>query len=756
MITTLKTFGFILTLVSVSINCSAEEKYAILTGVWKYPNLIKYRQLVGPRNDVVLMRRLLMQAHFKAKNIVVLTDDIDKSLVVKAKKTIVAISPTRNNIIASLKKLLLKVKKNDLVYLYFSGHGSQQPITKGEVLADEEDALDEIFLPADVGRWDGSVGNVKNSISDNEFRVFFTRFRKKGAHLLVVFDACHSGTLYRAAINQEIRTKRIPPSELGISQHEFAFAKLRFEARSRKQHSISPLKLGGSLIVLSASQDHQLTQSRNFSSTNEEQGRHGVFTYTLYKVLSSNPSYNYRQLIRAIFNEYKANGYLSTMQPNFSLASSQLDSLVFVAPLKKTRRRWLIKNHGQGFKIEAGLLNGLSMQTVLVLVNTKEQKKNKRNEKKFYFKVGKVGLFESTLLPIKNKPNALTEYVKAKLSVEISSRNLNFGLTVALPKKADVNRKDYFKLLTVIKLMKKLYNKNIVFKWVSAKENADIDLEIRAVKSQIQPIKNIELNLVLLPSYITKELAGKQTTLSVNFSLPASVVAKNLSINLQRIAKVKNLMKLTPFISASAMKKQSYQVDISFAACSNLKKDELKKCDLGQPSVIKALSKLLKSETSYKIAKYSDGLLNINIKNTGRLNLCITLLAINADYTIDSLYPYQINNVKTNVVEIEDNQIDSGKEKNIPIGLQSKRSKGLEHLYLIATHTEYQCGAEHTYTELANIYEPKYTVKRGSSETLKQLLIRAGFSNSKKSSVLSSRGASEQGSIWVHSYIKVQ
>lgn len=58
--------------------------------------------------------------------------------------------PTRQAILDALHTLSEELQRDDFVYLHFSGHGSQQPQSKGK-LSRETDGLDEIFLPTDTG-----------------------------------------------------------------------------------------------------------------------------------------------------------------------------------------------------------------------------------------------------------------------------------------------------------------------------------------------------------------------------------------------------------------------------------------------------------------------------------------------------------------------------------------------------------------------------------------------------------------------------
>jgi hypothetical protein len=76
---------------------------------------------------------------------------------------------TRENILRTMRKYFLKADENDVVLLYFSGHG-----------------LEGCFLPVD---YDG----YNNKLRHEEIRQIFKESKAK--HKICIADACHSGTL---------------------------------------------------------------------------------------------------------------------------------------------------------------------------------------------------------------------------------------------------------------------------------------------------------------------------------------------------------------------------------------------------------------------------------------------------------------------------------------------------------------------------------------------------------------------------------
>jgi hypothetical protein len=125
--------------------------------------------LHGAVNDANSLREMLTaRCGFEPHEIVTLTDQ----------------AATRDAILHSIRSRLIDdVKKGDIVFFYFAGHGSQVRNSK----SDEPDKLDESIVPADsrLGAPD---------IRDKELRRLFNEILDRGGRLTVMIDACHSGS----------------------------------------------------------------------------------------------------------------------------------------------------------------------------------------------------------------------------------------------------------------------------------------------------------------------------------------------------------------------------------------------------------------------------------------------------------------------------------------------------------------------------------------------------------------------------------
>jgi hypothetical protein len=127
--------------------------------------------LRGALNDLAKMRHVLMSRHgFRDENIHVLTDQ----------------AATRAGILAALEEFVAGTGPDDVVYIHYSGHGSQVEDLNGD---EKDDGLDETITPHD-----GRMAGIPD-ITDDRLGEIISRLRCRYA--LIVLDSCHSGTATR-------------------------------------------------------------------------------------------------------------------------------------------------------------------------------------------------------------------------------------------------------------------------------------------------------------------------------------------------------------------------------------------------------------------------------------------------------------------------------------------------------------------------------------------------------------------------------
>lgn len=194
--------------------------------------------LDGTANDVELMRELLIALYgFTPADIVSLQDQ----------------RATREAILGALdRQLLAPAKQDDVVFFYFSGHGSQVPNS----LSREADRLDESLVPADA-----RLGAP--DIRDKELLRIFNGILDRGAQLTIVLDTCHSGSGARG-LDGGLRAR-------GVAR----------DSRDARDPTTGPLPEDRGALILSAAQDFDDA----FETLDERGNVRGAFTWALARAM---------------------------------------------------------------------------------------------------------------------------------------------------------------------------------------------------------------------------------------------------------------------------------------------------------------------------------------------------------------------------------------------------------------------------------------------------------------------------------------
>jgi len=190
------------------------------------------------------------------------------------------------------------------------------------------DGLDEIFLPYDVGRWNGSAGGVENAIVDDEFGTSIDALRATGAFVWVVFDACHSGTMDRGNpdAQAEERDRGLEPSELGVPLDDLTLGDGDPVEGTMDEDEALSEPLPGALVAFYAAQSWERAPEKIFRNDKGERAFFGLFSRTLADTLAANPDMSFDDLIDAVRVSYADQGRDS---PNPLAEGSALDADVF-------------------------------------------------------------------------------------------------------------------------------------------------------------------------------------------------------------------------------------------------------------------------------------------------------------------------------------------------------------------------------------------------------------------------------------------
>ena len=348
-----------------------KDRHALLIGVTFYENLPKVKHLAGPANDVLLMRKLLIEKfQFSPEQVVVLSEQQGKE---RGKDLL----PTRANIEREFKRLALVAQAGDQVVIHMGGHGSQQPEDK-TAPDPEPDGLDEIFLPRDVGAWNAGKGTVLNAIIDDEMGAWLKAIRDKKSSVWITFDSCHSGTMIRGGDDSEKARDLDPVDDLGVPRQAIkeavAFAAKRDAdnpERSRGGEMPPAFKLAqeGGIVAIYACQPNEVTYERELPPLTNDAKVYGLLTYSLCKILTeatekSAEPITYNELARRIHGQYVQWGRSS---PTPLIEGVDRDRQVLGDKVWPGRSSILLLEDKDGYKINAGALHGLTEGSILAV-----------------------------------------------------------------------------------------------------------------------------------------------------------------------------------------------------------------------------------------------------------------------------------------------------------------------------------------------------------------------------------------------------
>lgn len=143
------------------------DRHAVLIGINRYPS-VDSADLKGCLNDVELVASLLCERFgFPPEGMHVLQDG----------------EATRAGILSVFAELADRVGRDDVVVLFFAGHGSRTRDPR------EPSRFRESIVPHDSGR----VTHPNRDILDYEIDAWVQRLNQTMSHVCLILDCCHSG-----------------------------------------------------------------------------------------------------------------------------------------------------------------------------------------------------------------------------------------------------------------------------------------------------------------------------------------------------------------------------------------------------------------------------------------------------------------------------------------------------------------------------------------------------------------------------------
>ncbi|MCW9707821.1 caspase family protein [Fodinibius salsisoli] len=261
------------------VDSGAPEKYALVFAIGDYPESGGWGK-ISSGNDVPLILSTLEKQGFKSKNITVVRDEMATKEGIK--KTFD-------------EQLMSKIKTGDVVYVHFSSHG-QQVIDNNE---DEVDGFDEAVIPYDANlSFEAGVYEGEKHLRDDELGEIFSSVRTKlgpEGNLLVLIDACHSGTGTRGIAKARGTQQKMAPEgykvPIAASQRNTRGQQSFMEAGHNDNQNLAPM------VTISGASADEL----NYEIKDDNGNGVGSLSYTFSKVMShADKKMSYRELFDRI------------------------------------------------------------------------------------------------------------------------------------------------------------------------------------------------------------------------------------------------------------------------------------------------------------------------------------------------------------------------------------------------------------------------------------------------------------------------
>jgi hypothetical protein len=231
------------------------NKYAIIIGI-NYtgtPN-----ELYGCINDANSIKEFINNKGYK--NINVMTDLTD----IKANK---------NNILDAFTRLLQQSLSGDIIFLFYSGHGTYTLDKNG----DETTGYDQLIVPCDL-----------NMIVDDELKNIIQTNLKKDVTLFAMFDSCFSGSVLDLKYN--------------------FMDSLNYDSYTENNNE---LETNGHVLMISGCTDYQTSTETEFNGK-----QNGALTWSFLKSLKEGSNCSWRELVKKMRDNLKSQGF--NQIPQFS------------------------------------------------------------------------------------------------------------------------------------------------------------------------------------------------------------------------------------------------------------------------------------------------------------------------------------------------------------------------------------------------------------------------------------------------------
>lgn len=322
-------------------------RHALLVGIDRYPGFPQRNQLSSCAGDARLVAEVLRDDFgFPSQNVELLLNE----------------EATRQGILDALKGLARRVRRDDVVVFYYSGHGSEardRAGARGNPEADEAAEWEQTLVPHDSGR-DGRT--PYRDIRDDELYLWIRQVNETTPYVTVILDSCHAGT----AVRSSVRTKQVPREEHPDRNRAPDFEPFRL-GETQVQRSAVPagkrwrdvgpsgwLPVDERYTLLAAC--HHTESAKEYGVPGARGLKHGAFTWHLVRELQRlEAGATYRDLMEAVRGS--VNAVYPTQTPQVEGAR---DREVFGTARRAPQRFLAVREReGQRVVLDGGAAHGV-------------------------------------------------------------------------------------------------------------------------------------------------------------------------------------------------------------------------------------------------------------------------------------------------------------------------------------------------------------------------------------------------------------
>lgn len=191
---------------------------------------------------------------------------------------------TKKKLSTALQEALVNATSADVVFLFFSGHGTRETASPVFASIEQDNALECLVCYDSILNQDGN--NLFNLLADKELHYIISKYANEGTHIVFVFDCCHAGGMTRNAFAADssgvcsVRRHTFRDDESFMaplrSWNNFLFG---------EDFSFEQLETDGWMNLIKQKPHITISACQNDESAYEQNGR-GVFTANMIDVLN--------------------------------------------------------------------------------------------------------------------------------------------------------------------------------------------------------------------------------------------------------------------------------------------------------------------------------------------------------------------------------------------------------------------------------------------------------------------------------------